>query len=94
MIALPFLTNNVCSIAAAVYAEKGDFIKAKIFTDALYYLWTVYCFTLACWILYSGLKLTSLLEQHLRNQKEDNPNTALTQKVKNGLFKVFLLFAL
>lgn len=84
---MPFLTNNVCSIAAAVYAEQGNFVKAKIFTDALYYLWAAYCFILATWILFAGLRLIKILQKHLDNQGDDT-NSASIHKIKNGLFKV------
>lgn len=88
MITLPFITNNICSIAAAVYANRGDMIKAKGFTDALYFLWTIYCFTYAVWIFLSGLKLVSLLKLHLNNQRDEDPNSVIVLKVRRGLFKV------
>lgn len=62
---------------------------AKTFTDALYYLWTAYCFILATWILFAGLRLVKILKQHLDNQNQD-ANSASIHKIKNGLFKVRL----
>lgn len=88
MIILPFITNNICSIASAVYANRNDMKRAKGFTDALYFLWTIYCFTFAVLIFVAGLKLTSLLKLHLDNQKDEDPNSLIVQKVKNGLMKV------
>ncbi|KAG2202528.1 hypothetical protein INT46_005085 [Mucor plumbeus] len=92
-ITMPFLTNNVCSIAAAVYAEQGNFVKAKIFTDALYYLWAAYCFILATWILFAGLRLIKILQKHLDNQGDDT-NSASIHKIKNGLFKVRMIMSI
>jgi hypothetical protein len=88
MITLPFITNNICSIASAVYASRGDMVRAKGFTDALYFMWTIYCFTFAIWILIAGLKLQSLLKLHLNTQRDEDPNSLIVAKVKNGLFKV------
>jgi hypothetical protein len=92
MITCPFLSNNVCSVAAAYYAEKRDFFKAKVFTDLLYYFWTFYCFVLAMWILFAGLKLLSIIGGHLHNQYESG-NSATINKIKNGAFKVIVLLA-
>lgn len=89
MITCPFVTNNICSIAAAYYAEHQDFFKAKLFTDLLYYFWTFYCFFLAMWILIAGLKLLSIIGGHLNNQYESG-NSVTINKVKNGAFKVIL----
>jgi hypothetical protein len=90
MITLPFITNNVCSISAAVYAQRGDLGKAKLFTDALYYFWTAYCFILAVWILGAGLRLLNLLQQHLDVQRDQE--SANVHKIKNGAFKVDSIF--
>jgi hypothetical protein len=91
MIACPFLTNNVCSIAAAYYAEQRDFVKAKLFTDLLYFFWTFYCFVLAVWILFAGLKLLSIIGGHLHNQYESAGNPATINRIKNGAFKVKMI---
>lgn len=87
MISLPFITNNICSISAAIYAQQGNFVRAKLFTDALYYLWTAYCFILAAWILIAGILLLNLLQRHLDNQRGDDSSPNV-QKIKTGAFKV------
>lgn len=86
MVILPFISNNICSIAAAVYAERGDLAKAKIFTDALYFFWTFYCFLLAAWIFFAGLRLLKILRHHLNNQHD--PEGLTVHKINNGRFKV------
>jgi hypothetical protein len=92
IITLPFITNNICSISAAYYAEQGDLNKAKIFTDTLYYLWAAYCFNLACLILLFGLRLLNILSKHLDNQSTSHPSTI--DKIKNGAFKVKMIMSI
>jgi hypothetical protein len=69
-----------------VFAEQGDNYKAKLFTDALYFLWTAYCFILAVCILFAGYRLLKILRHHLKNQEDRGSATA--QKIKHGAFKV------
>lgn len=88
LITSPFITNNVCSLAAAIFAEKGDFQKAKLFTDILYFLWTAYCFILAMWILVAGIRLLNILNTHLRNQED---KSITSNKIINGVFKVKMI---
>ncbi|KAI9484572.1 hypothetical protein BDB00DRAFT_983982 [Zychaea mexicana] len=64
VITLPYITNNICAIAAGVFADRGDFVLAANFTDALYYLWTFYTTSLAILILYAGFRLIRLLRHH------------------------------
>lgn len=86
MITLPFISNNICSIAAAIYAERGDFVKAKLYTNMLYFFWTAYCFTLASWIIFAGLRLLKILRLHLDYQHDLQGSTV--HKIQNGTFKV------
>ncbi|KAG2213953.1 hypothetical protein INT47_001222 [Mucor saturninus] len=92
MLILPFISNNICSIAAAIYAERGDLVKAKIFTDTLYFFWTFYCFILASWIVFAGLRLLKILRHHLDNQHD--PEGSTVHKIKNGLFKVKMIMSI
>ncbi|KAI9484762.1 hypothetical protein BDB00DRAFT_983710, partial [Zychaea mexicana] len=87
-ISLPYVTNNICSIAAGVYAERGDDWHAAQFTHALYYLWTIYCGSLGFMILFAGLRLLRLLNHHLRMQHDLRVNIA---KIKTGTLKVKII---
>ncbi|KAI9345428.1 hypothetical protein BD770DRAFT_397051 [Pilaira anomala] len=86
LITLPFITNNICSIAASIYADRSQFYQAKLFTDLLYHFWSFYCFILASFILFAGLRLLKILQHHLENQ-HDQDNHA-SHKIKHGAFKV------
>jgi hypothetical protein len=87
LICLPFITNNICSIGAGVYASRGDFVTADKFTRGLYSCWVIYCFGLGTMILVAGMRLLNILSQHLKNQTD---NTRGTQKIRHGMFKVFI----
>lgn len=43
LIVLPFISNNICSISAGVYAQQGNIEMATLYTHVLYYFWTFYC---------------------------------------------------
>lgn len=88
MIILPFISNNICSVSAAIYAERKDFEKAKLFTDMLYFFWTAYCLFLASWIIFFGLRLLKILDFHLEQQQDSYDGTV--HKILNGKFKVKL----
>jgi hypothetical protein len=85
LITLPFISNNICSVFAAVYAVRGDFEKAAMFTQALYYMWTIYCFLLGTLIFFAGLRLLKVLSLHLSNQEQSGINVV---KLKSAIFKV------
>lgn len=87
----PFVLNNVFSISAAVYAQKGNFFLAKIFTSVLYYMWTLYCLFLALCSLYFGIGLIDLLKVHLKNQKDEDEDDDKIQKIRNAIFRVKML---
>ncbi|KAI9313711.1 hypothetical protein BX666DRAFT_2114242 [Dichotomocladium elegans] len=87
-ISLPFVTNNVCSIAEGIYAQRGDDSLAAKFTKAHYYLWTIYCGSLGCMILVAGIKLLRLLKHHLTVQRALRSNIG---KIKAGMLKVKII---
>ncbi|KAG2218098.1 hypothetical protein INT45_000021 [Circinella minor] len=84
-IVAPFITNNICSIAAGVYAQHGNDYLAGQFTHALYYLWTFWCGSLGFMVLIAGLRLLRLLNHHLRMQHDLRVNIA---KIRTGTLKV------
>ena len=61
---LPFISNNICSIAAGAFAVKENLTLADTFTSALYYFWTFYTSFLGILILFSGFRLIGLLRHH------------------------------
>ncbi|KAJ8655640.1 hypothetical protein O0I10_008729 [Lichtheimia ornata] len=87
-ITMPFITNNICSIAAGIYAERGEDFIAGQFTHAQYYFWTIYCGSLGFMILFAGIKLLRLLGHHLRMQHDLRTNIA---KIKTGSLKVKII---
>ncbi|KAF7727794.1 hypothetical protein EC973_007025 [Apophysomyces ossiformis] len=88
VITLPFISNNICSVLAGVYAKRGDNVRAEIYTSALYYLWTFYCVFLGSLIVYAGIRLVRLLKFHLRLQAERHVDVA---KTKTGILKVKII---
>ncbi|KAI9493193.1 hypothetical protein BDB00DRAFT_388888 [Zychaea mexicana] len=88
IIALPFITNNICAIAAGIYALQGNIPLATKFTDALYCFWTFYTGSLAIIILYAGTRLLRLLRQHLIEKSDGRVNA---DKVRLGALKVQII---
>ncbi|KAI8141442.1 hypothetical protein BJV82DRAFT_176264 [Fennellomyces sp. T-0311] len=88
IITMPFITNNICAIAAGVYAQSGDMAKAMAFTDALYGFWTFYTGSLGLIILYAGVRLLKLLKRHLMDRTDGRVNI---EKVKLGALKVKII---
>ncbi|KAL1926794.1 hypothetical protein VTP01DRAFT_5440 [Rhizomucor pusillus] len=88
VITTPFISNNICSIAAGVFALRGNNELAAKFTSALYYLWTFYTGFLALLILYAGIRLLRLLSHHLLQRKDDRVDIA---KIKLGALKVKII---
>ncbi|KAG2223138.1 hypothetical protein INT45_005694, partial [Circinella minor] len=88
IISLPFITNNICAIAAGIYAIHGNIYMASKFTDALYCFWTFYTGVLAIIILYAGARLLRLLNQHIIEKSDGRVNVS---KVKLGALKVQII---
>jgi hypothetical protein len=86
LIICPFIINNALTIAAAIYAQKDDYYLAKIFTSALYYMWTLYCLVLSLFSFYFGFGLLELLNIHFKNQERENEATIV--KTKYTILKV------
>ncbi|KAJ8661317.1 hypothetical protein O0I10_003067 [Lichtheimia ornata] len=84
----PHFTNNVCSIAAGVYANKQDYVMAEGFTNALYWFWTFYTGCLGILILFAGLRLLRLLTRHLHERQQGQ---VCIRKVKLGTLKVKII---
>ena len=85
IITLPFISNNICAVAAGIYALRGDNYMAAQFTDALYYLWTFYTGFQAILILYAGLRLLRLLNRHLLQRTDSRVDLG---RVRLGALKV------
>lgn len=81
----PHITNNVCSIAAGVYAIRQDYLTAEGYTNALYWFWTFYTGCLGILILFAGLRLLRLLTRHLHERQQGQ---VCIRKVKLGTLKV------
>lgn len=72
---------------AGVHAQRGDTGKAEVWTGAIYYLWLVYTFLLGSLILFAGIRLLKLLNNHLLMQTDLRVNIA---KIRTGAVKVTL----
>ncbi|CAO3634950.1 unnamed protein product [Cunninghamella blakesleeana] len=88
MMILPFATINPMAAVSAYYAKHGDTVKATIWTDALYCLWIVYTFILGGLILYAGIRLLNLLNEHLKKNGEIN---ASINKIRLGAAKLKII---
>ncbi|KAI8139574.1 hypothetical protein BJV82DRAFT_672544 [Fennellomyces sp. T-0311] len=86
VVTLPFISNNVCSIAAGVLGLQGNFFLADRFTSVLYYFWTFYTCSLGVFIVYAGFRLIGLLQDHF----EGKPGVSAEdiEKLKLGAVKV------
>ncbi|KAI9316337.1 hypothetical protein BX666DRAFT_1949550 [Dichotomocladium elegans] len=90
-IALPFVTNNLCAVAAGVFALQGNNTLAARFTAALYYFWTFYTGFLALLIFVAGIRLLRVLRIHSLERTESHVNL---EKIKLGALKVkIIIFA-
>ena len=83
---LPFISNNICSIAAGALGLKGDFVRADKLTSALYYFWTFYTCSLGAFIVFAGQRLIGLLQDHFEGKPGVNPDDI--EKMKLGVVKV------
>jgi hypothetical protein len=86
----PFLLNNICSIAAGLLAEH-DLFKAEVFTRVLYGLWFWHCGSLACAVLYAGIRLLALLTAHLKKFKSSSSGGDQKRRVRAGMIKIRIL---
>ncbi|KAI8096317.1 uncharacterized protein BX664DRAFT_346387 [Halteromyces radiatus] len=103
----PVITNNICSIAAGVIGSKGTETTtsldpmtpsslsavhtAEIFVRLLYLFWFIHCGSLAIAVLYTGIRLLRVLNDHLKKFK---PGVLQRQKIQAGALKIQILVAL
>ncbi|CAO3633921.1 unnamed protein product [Cunninghamella echinulata] len=92
MVVLPFITINPLAIVAGYYAEKGDVNKAWLWTEAIYYLWLFYTFTLGSMVLFAGLRLVNLLKKHLAMQLATGKDNVA--KIQLGTTKVKIIIGI
>ncbi|SAL99628.1 hypothetical protein [Absidia glauca] len=91
MITLPYITINIVAIIAGVHAQRGDTDRAEVWTGAIYYLWLVYTFLLGSLILFAGIRLLKLLNNHLLMQTDLRVNIA---KIRTGAVKVKIIIGI
>lgn len=85
---LPPLTNTTSSILAGYYAGKNNIEMANKFTQMLYYCWTFYCLYLGTLLLFAGIRLLRLLNEHLLAQIDSRTNV---QRFKIGALRVKII---
>ncbi|KAG1447207.1 hypothetical protein G6F46_005001 [Rhizopus delemar] len=81
----PFIINNCMSLAAGIMAER-NLELAIVFTRLLYVFWFIHCSSLGIAVLYSGLRLTHILEGHLK--KFNTTAGPRYTSIKTGIFKI------
>ncbi|CEP17689.1 hypothetical protein [Parasitella parasitica] len=86
-IALPFITNLSCAIAAGIYAVHGDNDMASKLTKAQYGFWTFYCGFLGTLLLFAGIRLMRLLDKHLEVQSD----IVNIKKLRTGALKIKII---
>ncbi|KAI9304405.1 hypothetical protein BJ944DRAFT_266891 [Cunninghamella echinulata] len=85
-IALPFTLPTIFNIMSGYYATIGDIDNANIYFQVDYYIWGILPFLIGIYILLAGIRLVTLIGEHLLSQS-DRRNIA---KLKAGAFKVKL----
>ncbi|CAO3648376.1 unnamed protein product [Cunninghamella blakesleeana] len=91
MVILPFITINPLALVAGYYAQIGDTHMALRWTEAIYYLWLFYTFTLGSLVLLAGLRLLTLLRKHLAMQENIKENR---DKIRLGATKVKIIIGI
>lgn len=67
------------------YATINDIEKADIYFQVDYYIWGVLPFLIGIYVMLAGVRLVTLLNEHLLSQTDRRRNMA---KLKAGAFKV------
>ncbi|KAH8554519.1 hypothetical protein BGW37DRAFT_480043 [Umbelopsis sp. PMI_123] len=92
LIFAPFITNNICSIAAGIYAQNDNLYVADILTRLLYAFWSMYCFVLTISVLYSGTRLVNVMGRHIRKfSNSTNGTNARILAIRNGRSKIVII---
>ncbi|KAM3586790.1 hypothetical protein VKS41_001847 [Umbelopsis sp. WA50703] len=91
LIFAPFVTNNICSITAGVYAQQGRYYIADVITRMLYAFWSVYCMTLTAAVLYSGLRLVKIMGFHIRKFATSSQSSTRMDAIRNGRSKIVII---
>lgn len=84
-ILVPFIVPTIFNIMSGIYATQGNMALAGKYTSVNYYCWAVFAFVLAILIMFAGLRLVALLNDHLSSQLNRHNNMA---KIKTGALKV------
>lgn len=84
-ILIPFIVPTIFNIMSGIYATQGNLALAGKYTSVNYYCWAVFAFVLAILIMFAGLRLIALLNDHLSSQLNRHNNMA---KIKTGALKV------
>jgi hypothetical protein len=82
---IPFIVPTIFNVMSGIYATQGNMALAGKYTSVNYYCWAVFAFVLAILIMFAGLRLIALLNEHLSSQLNRHNNMA---KIKTGALKV------
>ncbi|CAO3653756.1 unnamed protein product [Cunninghamella echinulata] len=86
-IILPFTLPTIFNIMSGYYATVGDIDKANAYFQVDYFIWGILPFLTGVYVLLAGIRLVTLLGEHLLSQTDRRRNMA---KIKAGAFKVKL----
>ena len=76
--------NNIVALIGGAFA-RSHLGVAEAMVRVLYVFWFLHCFLLALAVLFAGLRLVRILNQHLSKFQASGPRYA---SVKTGIFKV------
>ncbi|KAI7858374.1 hypothetical protein BDC45DRAFT_498207 [Circinella umbellata] len=80
----PFILNNIVALIGGAYARTHLGV-AEAMVHVLYVFWFLHCFLLSLAVLFAGLRLVRILNQHLSKFQASGPRYA---SVKTGIFKI------
>ncbi|CAO3577926.1 unnamed protein product [Absidia cylindrospora] len=84
-ILLPFVVPTIFNVLSGVYGTQGKMDLAEKYTAINYYCWGAFAFLLTILIMFAGIRLVNLLNEHLSSQLNRHNNMA---KIKTGALKV------
>ncbi|KAI8062148.1 hypothetical protein BC940DRAFT_322327 [Gongronella butleri] len=84
---IPFVLPTIFNVMSGVYATQGDTALAGFFTSVNYYIWMCFAIGLGLLVLFAGVRLITLLDDHMTSTTNHRVNI---MKIKAGSAKVKL----
>ncbi|KAI9315830.1 hypothetical protein BX666DRAFT_1951912 [Dichotomocladium elegans] len=80
----PFIVNNIIAITSGALARTNVAV-AETLVRVLYVVWFIHCFSLGVAVLYAGVRLIRILNDHLIKIQPSGPRY---DSIKTGIFKI------